>query len=207
MNIVKCRSMKKIKLFFLFILAVAFTACTDGDEGYNVVFLGDHLVSNWNLEESFPGMKAKNMGGKSVDGLKYLSEFKGMYQHAQVVLLLGNSDLLQLAIGESEQNISNYCDDLIRHAKALKSEHVYIYSFLPQNYSNETTTIRLNQFINRVNAILGPKVIASGFTYVDAHDDLYDGKTISPQYVLSNGESWNDICYHLLASKLMAVFK
>lgn len=206
MNIVKCRSMKKIKLFFLFILAVAFTACTDGDEGYSVVFFGDHFVRNWNLEESFPNMKTKNFGGKQNSGLVYFSQLNEMHSEQDAVILLGNSDLPQLAEAGTDVAISEYCDKFISYAKNLHSKNVYIYSFLPQNYSNDTTTKRMNEFIKKVNSILGPKVIAAGFTYIDVHADFYDGYSINPEYVI-RGEIYNQAAYHLLAAKLLEVYK
>lgn len=198
--------MKKLKFLFLLVLSLVFTACTDGDEGYNVVFLGDHFVRNWDLEESFPNLKTKNFGGKQSSGLKYLSQMKDMYPNKDAVILLGNSDLPQLAEAGTDSAISEYCDKFVGYAKNLNSKHVYIYSFMPQNYSNDTTTKRLNEFIKKVNGILGPKVIAAGFTYIDVHADFYDGYSINPEYVI-RGEIYNQAAYHLLATKLLEVYK
>lgn len=198
--------MKKIKLFFLFMIAAVFTACNDGNEGYDVVFLGDHFVTNWDLEESFPNLKTKNFGGKQNSGLKYLSQLNKMHSNLDAVILLGNSDLPQLAEAGTDIAINEYCDKFVNYAKNLNSAHVYIYSFLPQNFSNDITTKRMNEFIKKVNSALKQKVISAGFIYLDVHDDFYDGYSIKSEYVV-NGEVFNKAAYHLLATKLLEVYK
>lgn len=199
-------SMKLVKFLFFICLSCFFAACNDGDEGYDVAFLGDHQVKNWNLEESFPNFNTKNYGGRAASGIQYLDYLKDAFVDSDIVVLLGNSDIPQLAEKGTDAAIGAYCDLLIQAAKLANSRQVYVYSFLPQNWSNATTTERLNTFIKRVNVILAQKVQAAGFIYVDVFNEFYDGFTIKSAYVESDGNSYNKSGYNLLATSLLSVY-
>lgn len=199
--------MRVFKILFLLVFSFVVTACTDEGVGYDVVFLGDHFVRNWNLDETFPDMKTKNFGGKQNSGLSYLSQLKGMYPNKDAVLLLGNSDLTLLAEQGTDSAINDYCDNFVKCAKELNSKCVYVYSFLPQNYSNEITTVRLNKFIIKVNMVLENKVKSAGMVYIDAHDMFFKDYTINPEYTDANGETYNKNAYNLLATLLKQVYK
>lgn len=199
--------MKLLKLLSCFIVSCICIACNDEPKGYDVVFLGDSHVKRWNLEESFPDFNTKNYGGRTSSGLQYMEYLKDAFQNSDVVVLAGNNDIPQLSVKGSDEAISEYCDMMISYAKLINSHQVYVYSFLPQNWSNDTTTERLNNFIKRLNSILASKVIAAGFIYVDVFDQFYDGFTIKSALVEADGYTYNKGAYDLLTTNLLNAYK
>lgn len=199
--------MKQLKLLSCIIISCVFIACNDEPKGYDVVFIGDSHVKRWNLEESFPDFNTKNYGGRISTGIQYFEYLKGAFQNSDVVILFGNADIPQLSVKGGDDAIAEYCDMMINYAKLTVSHQVYVYSFLPQNWSNDTTTERLNNYIKRLNTILASKVIAAGFIYVDVFDEFYDGFTIKSTLVEADGNTYNKDAYNLLATKLLNVYK
>lgn len=199
--------MKLVKFLLFICLSCTFVACDDGNEGYDVVFLGDHQVKNWDLEESFPNFNGKNYGGVSAAGLQYMENLKEAFKSVDIVVLLGNADIPELSEKGTDAAINAYCDDLVKAIKNTGSHSAYVYSFLPQTWANNATTARLNTFIQRVNTILAQKVQAAGFVYVDAFNDFYDGFTVKSAYVESDGNLYSKSGYNLLVTKLLNVYK
>lgn len=179
----------------LFILLSIFTlfACNDNDDfDVSLCFVGDSMVANWDIEQSFPNRITENRGRDGI-GISELREMSLIGDGKDVVVLIGTNDI-RATMGEKD--ISMYVDEYFNAVTVLGGKRVFLLSVLP------TADIDKNRRIERFNEQVAAKVsVSSKFVFINCYDTFLQDEVLRVD-LSRDGTHLNDYGYVLLSDKL-----
>ena len=137
-----------------------------------VIFIGDSIISRWDLEEGFPAFTTINLGiGGS--GIKYIESMAHTAGGRTAVILCGTNDLAHLK--NNPDNIKAYTLRYIDAVANLDAGKVFVISILPREFQNEDSLLPT---ITALNLSLSSAINSiPDFYFVDVYDQfIYNNK-------------------------------
>ncbi|MDE6558460.1 MAG: hypothetical protein K2K29_01055 [Muribaculaceae bacterium] len=122
-----------------------FAACHDEPHS-ELLFIGDSIVSRWDLDEAFPTITTYNRGiGGS--GIKYLEESEGCGADKTIVVLSGTNDI-STRLKNNESAIKDYTARYISALRNLNADKIFVISVLPREYGGDATFLPTIEMFN-----------------------------------------------------------
>lgn len=177
---------KGIFLILLFLLP----GC-NSNESEKVIFVGDSLVRNWDIERYMPFIDSENLG---VDGyrMKDCMKIKIDDKDATVVLFVGTNDL---AISEDTEYADRFADEYMELVDGFTCKRIVCISILPRDGFRY-------DIIEKINKCIEDRVKSRGSLFLlDVAEDFRYNGGINPEYTV-DGLHLNTKGYNLLSSKL-----
>lgn len=184
----------KLFKYLLLILFMTCHSCSDDPEYYN--FLGDSLVTRWDLQQSFPDLLTKNYG-LSGSGIEHIQAYAGKFDGQILVVLSGTNDL---QANFTQDNVENYADDFIKAVIATGSDRIYIISVLPCRFNGNSERER-NRVIVEFNDAVRARAANGRIHYIDVHDMFLKDGELNMQYSY-DGLHLNPYGYEILNHQL-----
>lgn len=178
------------------IFVFACNACTNNNDD-RLFFIGDSLISRWDLEEYFP-MRLVTNEGLSGSGITWIEDHKGAFAGETVVMLSGTNNLGSLM---TEAVMQEYAVKYVEAANKLGAARLLMVSILPRNFEGDMTNINIR--IKQLNALICKEVLkhGRGIVYVDVHNDFEQDGVMNAQYSY-DGLHLSSYGYDLLAAKI-----
>lgn len=178
----------------------------------NIVFLGDSITENYDLNKYFEQMPVVNSGasGYSTDDiLAVIKDKVYIYNPTKVVILLGINDMNKYQDDTRLiENIKKITDNIKKNRP--KSE-IYIESIYPVDRERYRVLIDNNVDNNRirnVNQMIKTFCEENKYTYIDMFDTLNNQETDSLTYEYSkDGLHLSDEGYKLVTEKIKTVIE
>lgn len=184
----------KLFKYLLLILLMTCHSCSDTPEYYN--FLGDSLVTRWDLQQSFPDLLTKNYG-LSGSGIEHIQAYAGKFDRQILVVLSGTNDL---QANFTQDNVEKYADDFIKAVIATESDRIYIISVLPCRFNGNSERER-NRVIVEFNNAVRERAANSRIRFIDVHDMFLKDGELNMQYSY-DGLHLNHYGYEILNHQL-----
>lgn len=188
---------KFLRYIFTLIPLLGFQACDSDVTTYN--FIGDSIVTRWDLQASFPVLVTRNFG-LSGSGVKYLEDKHGRFDGAIVTVLSGTNDYRSVTSSiEAEKYALRYVDAIV----GLGASRTYVLSILPRAFSDDNehtlpTISMINQAISReIRLRENPSIV-----YLDVYDDFLDKNGHFNMNLSYDGLHLNPEGYEILTSTL-----
>jgi lysophospholipase L1-like esterase len=170
-----------------------------------VVFIGDSITNNWDLDKYFPGKPYVNRGIGWQNTAQMLLRFRQdvINLHPRVVVILGGTNDISGAYGlMSLEDIESNYQSMAQLARSNGIEVIFA-SVLPvHNY----TPVALDMYathppekILALNRWLQEYCQANGYVYLDYHQALVDEKGLMRKDFSEDGCHPNATGYHVMA--------
>ena len=169
------------------------TKKNDNSIDENIVFVGDSLTTNYDIDEYFDNIhyvKVGNEDSTTESVFKNLKEYVYIYNPSKVILEIGSNDIESL---DNESIIDNITDIIKEIKKNRPFARIYIESVYPVNgkISRRVSGERSNTEIEELNTMIKKLCIKEDAIYIDLFSELYDEE----EEVLDS--SYTDDGYHL----------
>lgn len=186
----------KTKYFRLFVLGVLLLcACDESDYEVNITFIGDSLISRWDLEYYFPTYAIQNCG-LAGSGIKWLEENWQKLNGQTAVVLTGTNDLKKI----DEASLDSYACQYVDAIVGLDAKKVLLISLLPRNRDNDPKNV--NVLISNLNQLIADKIKdESGIIYCDVYSEFIKNGTLNMN-LSYDGVHLNQYGYEILASTI-----
>ena len=182
-----------MKYFFLFLFPFFLFSCSkDEVEDCNLLFIGDSMIANWDVERYFPSRLSENKGrdGIGIDDLVDITVFR---QESIVVLLIGTNDIRPTM---SEKDVAKYTEKYINAIIGIVCNKLYLISVLPTDNSEKNKRIKAFNDLIKEDVSNHKNII-----YIDCYEDFVrDG--LLREDLSRDGTHLNDFGYLLLADKV-----
>jgi len=181
------------KVLLLLVVMLGLCSCSkDDDSDTRLVFIGDSMIANWDVERYFPNRIVENRGEDGI-GITEMASLTQPNNEAVAIVLIGTNDLKQ---SMTEEQIEVYVGQYTNAIEQLKYRGIVLISILPT--SNEAK----NQRIVKVNAGIKEALShKSNIVYVDCYDAFLRGNVIKEE-LSREGLHLNDYGYILLTDKV-----
>lgn len=155
----------------------------DPKKAENIVFLGDSLTYQYDIDEFFSNTPHVNSGrnGYCIDDIqKSIDGFVYIYNPTKVVLLIGTNDLCI-----RDYNNEELVEEIRKIVKEIKKNRpyakIYVESLYPVNKESsdekidvKMVDVRDNDRIQKINIILKRMCKEEKITYINMYDELID---------------------------------
>lgn len=180
-----------MRTLFVILSLFALFACSD-DLDVRLCFVGDSIVANWDVEQSFPNRITENRGIDGI-GISELEQMSIVCDGEELVVLIGTNDIRATM---SEKEVAMYVDDYLKTVFDLGGKRVFLLSVLP------TSDLDKNRRIEQFNEQVAAKILGnSKYIFVNCYDTfLQDG--VLRDDLSRDGTHLNDYGYVLLSDKL-----
>lgn len=186
------REIKKVGNLFIITILFLFCSCSKESER-ELCFIGDSMIANWDVEESFPNRITRNWGkdGSHADilGTIYIPD-----SQSDIVILVGINDLYS---NMPNAELNTYCDKYANYVCRINAERIFLISILPTSDKDKNMTvyefnakmkIRLKQYDNIV--------------FVNCYKEFLNNKGLIKEGLTRDGIHLNDYGYMLLTDNL-----
>lgn len=185
-----------ISILTAIIPATGFLSCDSDLEDPAIDFVGDSIVSRWDINADFPSYYVYNygVGGSGIDLIiSYNSKFRGN----DVVVLSGTNDNSQLTDPRRDQYAQKYLSSILD----LTDKHIYLFSLLPRNFDGDRAGVNndIKTFNNLIHELVKD---IDRVTYIDVFDEFMKDDDIDYKY-FSDGLHPNLFGYEILSQKLL----
>lgn len=177
-------------LFFLFLIL----GSCKRNEPDTIVFIGDSLIRNYDVEKFFPYLNTINYG---VDGLsiKEMFSINYCYDESTVVLLIGTNDIKS---DLSKEEINRISDEYLKLVNKLVYKKIICISILPR-YDIEYN------IIEQINKKIKEKILdIKNCVFLDISNNFLFKYTINPDYT-TDGIHLSEKGYYVLSIELSKV--
>ncbi len=187
------------KVFILAGIMLITTCCTkDNDLNDRLCFIGDSLVTGWDVKYYFPDRITSNDAVGS-SGVALLEAHHDAYRGQIAVVLSGTNDLGLIKLEDEQAYIERYLAAVI----GLGAKQTYLLSILPRDdeWSRAEPLIsnsRIKSFNEKIKNICDSK---PDVTYVDAFDLLLRDGTPNAAYYY-DGLHLTTAGYEVISTKL-----
>ncbi len=171
----------------------------------NIVFLGDSITDNYDLETYFPDVSLVNSGISGDATQEILKDMKNRvyrYNPSKVILLIGTNDIAQGKTAEETfESIKKIVEEIQDNRKQAK---IYIQSVYPVNETIDEEIVgqRNNEDIIALNQKLEEYCIDKKLVYIDIYNSLIDeNKRLMKEYT-KEGLHISKKGYELITEKL-----
>lgn len=185
-------SLRKCILLLIFIM---FFSCEQTDYKTNIVFIGDSLVSRWDVETYFPIYKISNwgLGGGHID---WIEKHNGALEGKIAVVLIGTNDVKGLLKVQLESYSLRYVNAIL----GMKADKVILISILPRNCKSDI--VNINQQIVELNRLIADKVkVEKTITYCNVFSKFEKDGTLNMN-LSYDGIHLNQYGYEILSSEI-----
>lgn len=180
----------------------------------NIVFLGDSIFCNYDVNEYFEGRHVVNSGisgHRTTNVLKEMENRVYRYNPSVVFILIGTNDMLDnLSNEETVINVGKIIDDIKKNRPNTK---INVISIFPVNTSDDSKVIhsmvktRNNEDINTMNKGIKKICKEKKVTYIDVNSLLLDSdKKLDINYT-TDGLHINSDGYKIITEKLNSYLK
>ena len=191
--------MRKLLKFLLLLLSIiVVNACCKTNNETTITFIGDSLISRWDLDVFFPTHEICNIG-LAGSGIKWIEQYNEKLINQTVVVLTGTNDLSDLA----DLTLDAYACQYVETIMGLKAKRLILISILPRN--NEKDNKNINQLISVLN-----RMIADGLKkektviYCNVYPDFLKNGTLNMN-LSYDGIHLNSYGYEILAKKIKSL--
>lgn len=184
-------SLKFLLLFFIMLVG----GCDKADDESIISFIGDSLISRWDLEYNFPVYSIQNFG-LAGSGMKWLEQNQKKLIDQITVVLTGTNDLKNL----DETSLEFYACQYVEAVIGLGAKRVILMSILPRNDENDSRDINL--LISELNRLIADKVKnEENIIYCNVYSEFIKDGTLNMN-LSYDGVHLNQYGYEILASKI-----
>lgn len=192
-----------IRKLFIIVSVILLVISCNKDTKDPVCFVGDSLVSGWDVKMYFPGRMVSNKGvsgARVEDVLSWNLDCSGK----DVVLLIGTNNLQLDANGKfSPEFYENFLSKYRQIIENFHATRVFTISILPRSLDGDVDSIN-GQIVELNNCLKELVTNMDQVYFVDVfHEFLYEGG-MNPNYSL-DGLHLNDLGYHRLSALLLKV--
>lgn len=162
---------KKIRNIILTSIATVVVSCLmsgcDDKDIKELYFVGDSIISRWDLDEYFQHYVTNNQGVSGA-GIDYIESLGQTETGHDVVVMIGTNNMsVDL---DTEAYANRYVDAIM----ALDARRVFLYSVLPRDFNGEQEA--LLPVIKRFNTTVRSLVAGeSSVCYIDVYDKFMVG--------------------------------
>ncbi len=190
--------MKLIRFLLLLLAAIIPGACSESPMTYR--FIGDSLVTRWDLQSSFPTLITSNCG-KSGSGIEHLQAYAGKCEGQTVSVMSGTNNCHTLSTRElCEAYAREYVDAL----EAFGAGRVYVFSILPRHFQGKEEA-QANANIRMMNECIRTELAGrsnSTIVYLDVYHEFLDKDGKLNVNLSYDGLHLNPEGYEILTDKL-----
>lgn len=130
----------------LMAITMLLAACnTDLDEETTLTFVGDSIISRWDLQSYFSSLATTNLG-RSGAGIDYIERMAGSMRGKNVVILIGTNNNNSF---RNETTRKEFEQRYIAAINALEAKKIYLYDVLPREFHNDDAGV--NDYIRMFN--------------------------------------------------------
>lgn len=178
-----------MKSWIISLLSILLLCACNGDDEADrkLVFMGDSMVANWDVEACFPNRITENMG---VDGIGIAQLGHTTAEGQTVVVLIGTNDLHG---GMTEARLSDYCEQYINTVAGLGGSPTLVISVLPTHDKAKNETIV--KFNRKVKSLMNSNM---KIVYVDCYDIFCNDGALREE-LSRDGLHLNDYGYMILS--------
>lgn len=190
--------MKLNRLFPAIIVAIILAACSDNPMTYR--FIGDSIVTRWDLQASFPTLVTFNCG-KSGSGVEHIKEYAGKCPGETAVIMCGTNNSSVLS---SPELCAEYAREYVQALVSLRAQSVYVFPVLPRHFQGNDEP-ELNTNIKMMNRAIRSEIESLGsgnIIYLDVYDDFLDKDGKLNVNLSYDGLHLNPEGYEILTDKL-----
>lgn len=186
---------QSLKFLLLFLTITMVGGCDKADDETSISFIGDSLISRWDLEYDFPVYSTQNFG-LAGSGMKWLEQNRKKLNGQTAVVLTGTNDLKNLDEASLDYYAFQYVDAVID----LEASKVIVISILPRNSKNDSHDINL--LIAKLNWLIAGKVEnEENIIYCNVYSEFIKNGTLNMN-LSYDGIHLNQYGYEILASKI-----
>ncbi len=170
-----------------------------------VVFIGDSITDNWDLQAYFPGKPYVNRGIGWQNTAQMLLRFRQdvINLHPRVVIILGGTNDLSGAYGSvSLEDIESNYQSMAQLARSNGIEVIFASVPPVHNYTSDALEVYAThppEKIRALNRWLQDYCQANGYLYLDYHHVLVDDKGLLRKDFSEDGCHPNGAGYHAMA--------
>lgn len=182
---------KYFLILFCTLTAVFYAGCEDNEMNHTFNFIGDSIITRWDVQQSFPVLITKNYGC-SGSGVEYLESCSALCKSGDyAVVISGTNDSRINPENTIEDYATRYVDALLRFG----AEKVYVFSILPRNFHNNGE-LQENRVIKALNKAILAEIESRdnpSLVYLDVYSEFigkdgtlnmnltYDGLHLNPE--------------------------
>lgn len=182
---------------FLAAALMTLTSCDKDEDTYT--FIGDSIVTRWDLQASFPTLITRNLG-KSGSGVAYLESCRGRLKGEIGTVISGTNDYRSIL---TQQDADDYAARYVDALEGLGAKKLYIYSVLPRSFKSDDRTT--NATISALNKAIEQRIAQQGDTrmvYLNVYHKFLDDKGEFNMNLSYDGLHLNPGGYEILSSEL-----
>ena len=180
----------------------------------NYVFVGDSIISNYDLEKYYTNMNVVNsgvLGNGTVDILENISDRIYQYNPSKVFLMIGTNDI------KNQVNVDDISLNIERIVNLIKQNRpyaeIYLLSVSPINSSDddkiELSIVdgRDNEDIKKLNELVNKLCDEKDLVYVDLYNKLVDDNNeLNIDYTV-DGVHISEDGYKIITEEIMKYIK
>lgn len=176
----------------------------------NLVFVGDSIVNEYNLENFYSNRKVVNSGisdDKTADILENLNERIYQYNPSKIFILVGINDIID---GVENSEIVGNIEKIVNAININRPyAEIYIQSIYPVN-DVDSFDVRYDMIekinvtdINSINMLIEDMCKEKNITYVDIYSKLVDDNGLLNKDYTIDGLHINDEGYGIITTELL----
>lgn len=177
--------------------AVGLTACDKDEDTYS--FIGDSIVTRWDLQASFPTLITRNLG-KSGSGVAYLEASHGKLKGEIATVICGTNDYRSIT---SDEAAADYATRYVAALDGLGAKRLYVFPVLPRAFkSDDAMTLPT---IEKLNKAIESELTAAGnpsIIYLNVYSKFLNDKGSLNMNLSYDGLHLNPQGYEILSSEL-----
>lgn len=186
------------KYLFIILSFIIVVSCNDSlEKDKRINFIGDSIIARWPIDETLPSQLVYNYG-ESGARIDYIEMNKGKFSTDDIVVVIIGTNNSSEFYGDE---IETFVDRYLTAISGLGSEHIYLFSILPRNFTNDPDDINLHIKIFN-DKVQGAIDLYPHIVYIDVFDKFIHKNDINYQYY-SDGLHLNIYGYELLSSILL----
>ena len=181
-----------MKSWILSLLSILLLCACNGDDEADrrLVFMGDSMVANWDVEACFPNRITENMG---IDGIGIAQLGSTPMEGQTVLALIGTNDLHG---GMTEAQLSDYSEQYINTVAGLGGSPTLVISVLPtHDKAKNETIVRFNR---KVKSLMSNK---TEIIYIDCYEAFCKDGVLREE-LSRDGLHLNDYGYMILSDRV-----
>lgn len=194
----------KFSILLSFFMACSiFSSCSSSDE-QELIFIGDSLIANWDVERFFPSFAIKNYG-LSGSGIDHIEDYAHCFEGKEVVVIIGTNDWSYYKTNDAGK-LNEYANRYVNAISNLDAATVFLFSIFPRH--SESDSENINDYIRALNCCIRETIKSktTNIIYIDAFDDMMKNGDICWELTY-DGLHLNSFGYLLLKSKLNVYLK